>query len=59
VDDLAAIAPEVPLFVQPVTPAGGVAAPAREELLAVADLALARGLTVRVVPQLHRVLRLP
>lgn len=58
-DDVAALAPELPLFLQPVTPMNGVPAPAREALFELVELVLARGLTVRVVPQLHRQLRIP
>jgi len=58
-DDVAELAPELPLFIQPVTPMNGDSAPAREEILALVELALARELQVRVVPQLHRVLGIP
>ena len=58
-DELAELAPDVPLFVQPATPMGGVRAPARAELESLVEAALARELSVRVVPQVHRTLRLP
>jgi 7-carboxy-7-deazaguanine synthase len=58
-DDLAALAPELPLFVQPVTPMNGVAAPSVELLGALVELALERRLAVRVVPQIHRMLGIP
>lgn len=58
-DDLARWAPRVPLVLQPVTPRNGVAAPTRAELEAVLELALELGLVVRVLPQVHRALRLP
>jgi len=58
-DDVASIAPELPLYVQPVTPVNGVAAPAPELLLALVEAALERGLAARVVPQIHRALGLP
>jgi organic radical activating enzyme len=58
-DDVAALAPELLLFVQPVTPVNGVRAPAREALLGLVELALERGLEVRVIPQIHRQLGVP
>ena len=58
-DDLLELAPECPVYLQPVTPLGGVEAAADGLLLDVVELALARELTVRVVPQVHRALRLP
>ena len=58
-DDLALLAPELPLFLQPVTAMGGVTAPRRVELEDLANLALERKLVVRVVPQVHRFLRVP
>jgi organic radical activating enzyme len=58
-DDLVEYAPALPLVVQPVTPMHGVAAPRASELHAVVDAVRARGLAVRVVPQVHRALRLP
>lgn len=58
-DDVAAIAPELPLFVQPVTPMNGVPAPTNEALDELCELALERRLSVRVVPQLHRTLGIP
>jgi hypothetical protein len=58
-DDLAAIAPDLPLFVQPVTPVNGVPAPSVELLGALVELALERRLAVRVVPQIHRMLGIP
>ncbi len=58
-DDVASIAPELPVFLQPVTPTNGVDAPERDFLAALWERALERSLTVRVVPQVHRALRLP
>jgi hypothetical protein len=58
-DAVADVAPEVPVVLQPVTPMRGVATPDRELLLALVELALDRSLALRVVPQVHRVLRLP
>jgi len=58
-EDLARRAPRVPLFLQPVTPRAGVPAPDAGELTAVVELARDLDLRVRVVPQVHRALRLP
>jgi organic radical activating enzyme len=58
-DDVAMLAPKLPLFLQPLSPRAGLDAPARGELEALLDLALERGLDARVIPQLHRALRLP
>ncbi|HUR27859.1 MAG TPA: 7-carboxy-7-deazaguanine synthase QueE [Planctomycetota bacterium] len=57
--DLARIAPKVPLFVQPVTPVGGVLPAALSLVGNVVEDALDLGLVVRVVPQMHRVLGIP
>lgn len=57
--DVAEIAPELPVFLQPVTPCGGVAAPTRAELETLVGRALEHGLSVRVVPQVHRALGVP
>lgn len=58
-DEVSELAPRLPVFVQPATAVAGVLAPSRELLEDVAEAALARELVVRVVPQLHRTLRLP
>lgn len=58
-EDLAHVAPEVPLVLQPVTPAGGVTAPTAEFMTDLVEEARDLGLTVRVVPQVHRALGLP
>jgi 7-carboxy-7-deazaguanine synthase len=49
-DDVAALVPSLPLFVQPVTPMAGVPAPDATALDALVELALERGLSVRVMP---------
>jgi len=58
-EEVASIAPELMLFLQPVTPVAGVPAPDRRQLEALAELALDRSIEVRVVPQIHRMLRIP
>ena len=58
-EDVAELAPELPVFVQPVTPVAGALRPDTALLLDVAERAREHGLAVRVVPQIHRVLRLP
>jgi 7-carboxy-7-deazaguanine synthase len=58
-DDVARRAPELALFVQPVTPMNGVPAPSPDELLELCELARERDLRVRVVPQVHRFLGVP
>ena len=58
-DDVAAFASELPLYVQPVTSVNGVPSPTPAALEALVELARERELTVRVVPQLHRVLGIP
>jgi len=58
-DDVAELAPELPLFLQPVTPMNGVTAPSREAIGELVELALARSLSLRVVPQIHRLLGIP
>lgn len=50
-------APDAPVFLQPVTPLGGSPALPPDRLDTLADRLLARGLQVRVVPQVHKVLR--
>jgi organic radical activating enzyme len=57
--DLARIAPKLPLFLQPATPIGGVAAPALELIHALVEDALELGLRTRVLPQMHRFLGVP
>jgi len=53
---LARFAPRAPVFLQPVTPLGGSPPLPRARLDALADVLLAAGLSVRVVPQVHKVL---
>ena len=57
-EDLAEVAPQVLLVLQPVTPMRGVSAPASQLLLDLAGLARRAGLGVRVLPQIHRTLGL-
>jgi len=57
-DDAAEIAPELPLFLQPVTPVAGISAPSAAELDACVDAAHERNLVVRVLPQMHPTLGL-
>lgn len=54
---LARHAPGRPVFLQPVTPLGGSPALPRERLDAWVDILVSRQLPVRVVPQVHKVLR--
>jgi organic radical activating enzyme len=58
-EDQAELAPELPLFLQPMTPMRGLPAPSEALLGEVMDLALGLDLTTRVVPQVHRLLGLP
>jgi len=58
-DDVAGIVPELRVFLQPVTPMGGASAPSKELMDELVELALARGLDVRLVPQVHKSLHLP
>jgi organic radical activating enzyme len=55
-DLLARHAPRAPVFLQPVTPLGGSPPLPRERLDVLADVLLARGLDLRVVPQVHKLL---
>jgi organic radical activating enzyme len=59
VEDLARLAPDVPLYVQPVTPLGRAVAPSSELLTEIVERARELSLVVRVVPQVHRALGLP
>lgn len=56
-DLLARFAPRCPVFLQPVTPLGGSPPLPRERLDPLVDALLRRGLDVRVVPQVHKLLR--
>jgi organic radical activating enzyme len=58
-DDVARLAPELALFLQPVSPVRGVPAPSADLLFALVEAARERALAVRVVPQIHRALGLP
>lgn len=58
-EEIERVAPRVPLYVQPATAIGEVRAPSIELVEAVAELARDRDLVVRVVPQVHRLLRIP
>lgn len=57
-DDVAALYPTLPLFLQPVTPTRRCDAPEPALLLAIVDAARERALHVRVIPQIHPVLGL-
>jgi organic radical activating enzyme len=54
---LARFAPGRPVFLQPVTPMGGSPGLSRESLDPLVDALVRRGLDVRVVPQVHKLLR--
>lgn len=58
-EDVQAHAPHVPVYVQPVTPVGGVRPPTPAEVVDVAERARDLELDVRVIPQVHRVLGIP
>ena len=58
-EDLARCAPRVPLVLQPVTPLRGLSAPSLETITDIAERARELELSVRVLPQVHRVLSAP
>jgi hypothetical protein len=58
-EDVAHIAPSLPVYLQPVTPMAQVRAPSAALLEQLVEDARDLDLTVRVVPQVHRHLRLP
>lgn len=58
-DDVADLAPDLPVLLQPVTPRAGFATPERAAIEFLVEAGLERALDVRVVPQVHRMLRLP
>lgn len=58
-DEVERVHPTLLVVLQPVTPLGGASAPTRALLDALLDLAGERGLTTRVLPQVHRALRVP
>lgn len=58
--EIAEVDRAVPVFLQPVTPAGGARPPRGTDLMHYRALAIAAGLRdVRVMPQIHRLLGLP
>lgn len=57
-EDLAQTAPSVPLFLQPVTPCREIEAPDEDLLTDVVEDARDLGLTVRVIPQVHKTLNI-
>ena len=58
-EDVARLAPEVPLYLTPATPMAGVEPAPHGTLLDVLEDARDLGLDVRVLPQVHRQLRMP
>jgi len=58
-EDLERLAPNVPLYLTPVSPIGGVGAPDPGFLEDLVEEARDLHLDVRVIPQLHRVLSIP
>jgi organic radical activating enzyme len=58
-DEVEACAPTVPVYLQPATPVNGVRRPTNETLEALCEMARDRGLSARVLPQVHRALRMP
>jgi len=58
-DEVEGCAPGLRLFLQPATAIAGVRAPSLETLTTVCEMARDRDLDVRVVPQIHRFLKMP
>jgi organic radical activating enzyme len=58
-EDIERLAPTLPLYLTPVSPMAGVAAPEPEFLEDLVEEARDLHLDVRVIPQLHRVLSIP
>lgn len=58
-DDVARYASDLPVLLQPVTPMHGVSAAPNDLLGSLVERALDRSLKVRVIPQVHRLLRMP
>jgi organic radical activating enzyme len=58
-DEVEACAPMVPVYLQPATPVNGVSRPTNATLEALCEMARDRGLSARVLPQVHRMLRMP
>jgi 7-carboxy-7-deazaguanine synthase len=58
-EDVARVAPQLPVYLAPATPMRGIEAPDLEVLVEVAELARELGLATRILPQVHRLLRIP
>ncbi|MDA1266921.1 MAG: 7-carboxy-7-deazaguanine synthase QueE [Planctomycetota bacterium] len=58
-EDQARLAPDLPLYLQPATPVAGLEAPSIDLLTELAEDARDLDLEVRVIPQVHRFLRIP
>ena len=58
-EDVRRLAPDLPLFIQPATPMGAATAPEPELITELLEAARDRHLRVRVLPQIHRALRIP
>lgn len=58
-DEVERKAPSLALYLQPVTPMNGVRAAPRSLIDAVCEMAHDRDLSVRVVPQVHRLMKMP
>ncbi len=58
-DEIEEIAPGLPVYLTPATPMGGAQAPSHALVDEVAEMARDRELRVRIVPQLHRLVRRP
>ena len=58
-EDVARLAPNLPVVLQPVTPTAGVGAPDQDLLTELLEDARDLGLAARVVPQVHKALGIP
>jgi len=58
-DEVEHCAPRLPVYLTPASPVGGTPAPTRALVDEVAEMARDRDLLVRVVPQVHRLMRWP
>lgn len=58
-DEVERVNPKLLVVLQPATPIGGATAPSHALLEALLDLAAERALATRVLPQVHRYLRVP
>lgn len=58
-DEVERCAESLPLYLQPATPLGGSSAPDPRTLTILCEMARDRDLQVRVLPQVHRILRMP